>query len=436
MDTPHNKINNCTGGNPPPDQPRQRRRAVALMGAPASNTAPANYTCEVDPPALVLRNGVDSLYLSFPGKISEAWNNRLYSLKLLARSEDPVEQAKAQISIGDHVFEVRDKGQGKFAYVLIDNWYSISLPSCNSTALPLASVQISSELLTGIGVSEAAKRLRFIIGTFGAVQGEANISRVDLFVDFISYCEMDTWNPNCWITRAHKIDRHYDRKRFSGWSVGKGGSVNARLYNKTIELEKRPRDYLKPLWIAAGWDEYQYVWRLEFEYKRDVLKESSVSKISDLIPNTKALWRYGTDSWLRLTIPSTDKNQNRWPTHPLWAYLSAIDWKGSLDGQLTRVRKIRVPSDKFLYENALGGLTSFMASKGITDIAEGFGEYLAHAEAYHNSLAKDSRQGFRKYIGTKVAQKGRRYNTLSNIELDPADQKATADNYRRGRDGE
>jgi hypothetical protein len=286
-----------------------------------------------------------------------------------------------------------------------------------------------------VGVEEAVKNLRFIIGTLGVVRGKPNLSRVDLFADFISFSEMDGWNPECWITRAHKIDQHYDRKRFSGWSIGKGGSVNARLYNKTIELEKRPRDYLMPLWLAAGWGGQQSVWRLEFEYKRAVLNESAVAKISDLIPNTKALWQYGTENWLRLTLPSSDKNQNRWPTHPLWAHLSEIDWDGSLEGQLTRVRKDRIPPDEFLYENGLGGLTSFMASKGIMNIDEGIGAYLAHAKAYHDGLAKDSPRGFRKYIDKKVTQKGRRYNTLLNVELDPADQKAAADNYRKARDG-
>ena len=77
-----------------------------------------------------------------------------------------------------------------------------------------------------------------------------------------------------------------------------------------------------------------------------------------------------------------------------------------------------------------------MASNGIRDIAEGIGEYIAHAEAYHNSLMKDSPRGFQKYIDRKVAEKGRRYNTLLNVETDGAELKATAENYRKARDGD
>ena len=378
------------------------------LGAPPSNTALSNYTKTSDPPAFLLRSGIDSLYLSFPGQISETWNERLCGLKLLAQSEDPADQAKAQVVIGDHIFAVRDRGDGKFAYLIADNWYRISISSRNATALPMASAQISSELLTNVGVEDAVKHLRFIVGTLGVVREEPNISRVDLCVDFVSFVQIDNWKPDGWITRTPNIDPHYDRKRFSGWSFGKGGAINARLYDKTIEMERKPRDYLKTLWLADGWDGKQNVWRLEFEFKRKVLKECGICKISELRQNLNALWRYATENWLRLTLPSNDKNQNRWPTHPLWAYLTAINWDGSLDSRLNRVRKARIPSERFLFENGLGGLTSFMASNGIRDIAEGIGEYIAHAEAYHNSLMKDSPRGFQKYIDRKVAEKGRR----------------------------
>ena len=439
MDTTH-----YTSGSALPSEPldgvlvlgAQRQGQAAPAGAPPSNTAHANYIAGHIPPALVLRNGVDSLYLSFWGRIAETRNELLSGLELLAKSDDPDDQAKAQGAFGEHVFEAPHKGQVQFAYVLADNWYRIAIRSRRSAYLPLALVQISSELLAGAGVDQAVKEPRFIIGTLGIVYGEPTISRVDLFVDFVTSVRLGQWGSECWITRAKNIDKHYDRKRFSGWTIGKSGSLNVNLYNKTIEMEQKPREYLKPLWIEAGWDGSQDVWRLEFKYKRDVLRELSVTDFPDLIPKLEGLWRYGTEKWLRLTEPTGDTNQNRWPTHPLWSQFTGIAWRGSKGNCLFRVKKSRVPSDKFFFENAMGGFTSFMAAKGIAYFAEGFGEYLAQAEEGHRLRPKDSPRALEKYVDEKVAKKDRHYNNLLNAETDPAEIRAAAVKYRQAQDGE
>jgi hypothetical protein len=47
-----------------------------------------------------LRFGIDSLYLSYHGKLADEWNIKLDNLKTIAQSEDEAEQALAQVSIG------------------------------------------------------------------------------------------------------------------------------------------------------------------------------------------------------------------------------------------------------------------------------------------------------------------------------------------------
>jgi len=65
---------------------------------------------------------------------------------------------------------------------------------------------------------------------------------------------------------------HYSYGRFSGWSFGSGGDTVARLYDKTLEVEKKSHKfYLHELWKAAGWDGTSQVWRMEFEAKRNAL---------------------------------------------------------------------------------------------------------------------------------------------------------------------
>jgi hypothetical protein len=415
-------------------------------GALPSNTAPAN--CILTKPGqdeldfIPLRNGIDSLYLSYPGKLSSAWEQRLEGLKRAAQSTDPDERSNAQVRIGEHLFEVKDKGKGRFAYVLVDNCFHIQLSSGQSTVLPLAYVQLSSELLTAISVREAETKLGFIINSFGLVEGPAQISRVDLFVDFISSLPMDSWKPDAWVTRAHKVWSHYEKRQFSGWSIGLGGVLGSRLYDKTLELLKSKKDYLKPLWSAAGWQEEQKVWRQEFEFKRDALKELKVATLDDLLPALARLWAYATSSWLRLTIPNPDdQTQTRWPNHPLWDRLAAVPWSDNLPSPLSRLRKERLPSDESLFINGLGGLTSFMAKHGITDLGEGFGEFLAHADRFHQSYQRKSGKNFKGYVLDKVSEKARKYNTLENESLakqrtEKERIRSEADAYRHAKDGD
>ena len=405
-------------------------------GVPPSNTTPAKYIEDLeDEKTTILRYGIDSLYLSYPGLLGSNWDQRLSGLKEAAKGSDA---AKAQVKIGDHLFEVSDRGKGKFAYILKDNWFIISLSSHSATNLPLAYVQVSSELLTAIGASEAEKRLRHIVNTFGLVEKDARVSRADLFVDFVTTEDLEAIEGIHWSCRASESAKYYCNRKLSGWGIGYGGDIAARLYNKTLELKKSKKDYLKPLWNTASWDGTEQVWRLEFQFKRTILKEFGVGDFEPMLDNLATLWAYATGKWLRLTIPNAnDDNQARWPNHPLWTYLSIVNWNLPPQPPLTRVRRERVPPDDILFINGLGGLTSFMAKEGITDLAEGFGEFIAHAHRYHNQKNRNQDKAFEDYVKGKVTQKGRKFNTLHQPNEDEeADKKTRKDNYKKAKDGE
>src|SRR5579872_3972816 len=118
---PGDVTNNADGGQP---------QATAGGGAdtPPSNTVSANSNSS-SPSFLALRWGVDSLYLSYLGRLSMHRAEDLTRLKEAARSGVAGEIANAQLRLGGHIFEVRDKGAGLFPFVLEDNAYRISLAS-------------------------------------------------------------------------------------------------------------------------------------------------------------------------------------------------------------------------------------------------------------------------------------------------------------------
>lgn len=419
-------------------EPDGRTHGEDSQGTPPSNTVPCNYNPET---FKSLRYGVDSLYVSYPGILSEEWSHKLSDLKDLAQSESETEQALAQVIIGEHIFEVRDKGRGKFAYVLVDNCFHLQASNKNSTSMPMAYVQISSEYLSSVGVEQAEKSLRFIVNTLGLVNEPANISRVDLFVDFTADLRMDTFDPlQDWVTRTQSLDLHYRYNQFSGWSFGMGGDIGARLYNKQLEIEKKSHKfYIYELWLAAGWDGLKQVWRMEFEAKREVLKELGICKLDNLLQLQNALWIYFTQDWLRLAVPiQSDTNQTRWSTHPLWDQISQAFDQGSEQPRLQRFTPSRLPEDERLFVHGLGGLTSFMAARGIKDMGEGIGEYFHQATEFHNARSGLKKMGMELYIGRKVRGKNRRYNTINNrknLPSDSLDVANKAEAYQQAKDG-
>ena len=107
-------------------------------------------------------------------------------------------------------------------------------------------------------------------------------------------------------------------------------------------------------------------------------------------------------------------HQTRWNNHPLWSDLAAVNWTNQQASPLSRIRKERIPTDESFFVNGLGGLTSFMASHGITELDEGFGEFLAQAEHFHEHKGRTQGKGLKHYIQDKVTAKARKYNTLDN----------------------
>lgn len=210
--------------------------STAAPGASPSNTAP--YNSETGGNVRIIRSGIDSLYLSYPGQLSTDTGIRLETLKKLAQSDNPKDSALAQFDANGHLFTVSDRARGVFAYVLRDNWYQISVASHKARALPLASAQISSELLTLQGARAAESMLRSVVESLGQIEAMANISRLDICVDFVTDYPLHLIRDEDWITRAKIIDRYTVNREFSGFMIGGGGALSARLYNKSLEIEK------------------------------------------------------------------------------------------------------------------------------------------------------------------------------------------------------
>lgn len=395
----------------------------ASKGAPPSNTAP--YNCN-DGYFKALRWGVDSLYLSYPGELFKEVDARLKELKQLAQSKEPGEIARAQFPLGAHNFEVKEKGASLFPYILEDGAFRIQLSRPGHKA-PMAYVKVSAAYLAHVGPVEAEKHLYELLSQLGEIKESANVSRIDLYVDFQTSVDMESWDRHAWVTRASSINAYAVSGNFSGWSVGLGGVISARLYNKLLEIVVSGKDWILPLWQQAGWQGEGVVWRLEFELKREVLTQKNLSKLYQVLNHLNGLWGYATTEWLRLTLPSDDdKTRSRWPTHPLWGWLSSVDWEGKGGPLDKRFSPMRSPNDDKLFQVAYSAILSYMAKHGFPahELYEGAEDFLANAYAYHEQKALDLGLPFDDFIAEKLALKHRQYNTAINDPEQEAKRKA------------
>jgi hypothetical protein len=401
-------------------------------GAPPSNTAPHNC----NPGPYLLRWGVDSLYLSYPGQLSEERDAELRALKSLAQGQ-PHQAAKAQLALGDHVFEVLDKGKGLFPFILVDGAFRLQLAGCRSKKLPMAYVQVSSGYLAARSVDAIEAELRALLRLLGDAQ-PPKVSRVDLFADFASTLDMEAWRRDAWVTRASAVSQYAENAAFTGWSIGAGGVLMARLYLKSLECQKSGKSYLFDLWRDAGWDGATPVWRLEFEFRREVLDQLNLDSLPGVLGNLDGLWSYASTEWLTLRMPvESDRTRSRWPIHPLWMALASVDW-GTQGGPLSRsFTPSRAPSLEWIGRRALSLVASVASIQGIRSVEGASDALLDQASHALGTLYALSGISLDAGFAEMVEACNRRYNTRLNdqAEDEEADDPNLQNPYYRAKQG-
>jgi hypothetical protein len=365
---------------------------------------------------------------------------KLDALKLCAQSADPAEKAKAQLLIGPHAFMVHDKGAPKFPFVISDPCFRIQLSSEKSKSLPMAYVKLSARYLSTVTPLEGLKALIAILETIGDVDQNPSVSRIDLFADFVSYFDMESWGRDAWVTRADAMGQYAEGRKFTGWCVGTGGPIMMRLYDKNLEIEKSGSHYIRTLWDAGGWKDGEPVWRLEFEFKKETLSKFGLDRFTSVMDQLNGIWAYAMDDWLRLCIPNPeDQTRSRWPVHPVWAALSSVDFGSPEMPKLERVIVTNKPTVDSIVRRCIAGLVSLMALKSIVDLSEGK-ECLSNC--IEEQIASDAFWAGVdpvKYLVSKIALKRREYFMPASMvdDDDPfaEDLDAMAEEYRRAARG-
>jgi hypothetical protein len=212
-----------------------------------------------------------------------------------------------------------------------------------------------------------------------------------------------------------------------------GSDFGANQHHKT---------YFHELWKWSGWDGCSTVWRLEFQFRRELLTRFRIATYRQLREKLGGLWLSAVNSWLRLTVPDRkDSNRARWPLHPIWEYLGEIRWRLD-DVPLTRTyTPARVPSLERLYRMHMALLTSYMAVKGLRVYGEGSIRLMEDARAWHEEWCFERlNTGFDDWLHQKLSLKARQFNTRKNVRSVRQDattpdkvEKNASDYYKKSR---
>lgn len=219
----------------------------------------------------------------------------------------------------DLPFDVRVARRGTYRTTLDNERLHIFLDNSARTALsPTVLVQVKSELLWSQGFALAYQQVLKVMDSLftDGITGE-KVSRVDLCADFECESGFDASQIDMFSTKVRKRTSEWDGKRFCGFCIGKD-TLRATIYNKSYQAQTSGKTWVYPLWGSVRFP----VWRVEFQFKREVLRRRGIETISDLIAQSQALWDYAA-KWLQMR-EGHDSNKTRWPLTEFWKLVQAV----------------------------------------------------------------------------------------------------------------
>jgi hypothetical protein len=166
---------------------------------------------------------------------------------------------------------------------------------------PSMMIDIGSETLWRVGARDSIDYILNLINSKGGKITTVKPSRVDICADVLMPNELWTDELKDYIvTRARKFTPYYDDGRLTGMMIGRG-SISARLYDKFFEIiDKSKKLWMFPIWNLENFPgENEKVIRVEFQLRREALKEVNIDSLESLFGFVDNLWAYCTKNWLK-----------------------------------------------------------------------------------------------------------------------------------------
>lgn len=339
--------------------------------------------------------GIDTLEFGIDVEnYDETFGNILIELekmKLLAQTE-----YKEQIfELNNLKFVVNRKGQGFYSYKIETKQFYICFMSHYINKNSPIFVRFMSEFLWQYGYEKAFDNFMEWFNKLNVKIIGTRISRLDICLDID---EIDFFKEDIdkFVTKANKVARHYvdsdyyENKDFSGLTIGRGGLISCRIYDKTLEIKKSQKKWFEEIWKNNGWDNMKNVWRIEFQIRRKALKEFNINSVLDIKQQITELWGYLTQKWLVMKKKCKDSNISRWKTHNKWIKVQQAENNFLPIVGLRNV--INKGNLETLFNSCIGSMVSIAAinnNEKISDTYLEIVEYMNEKNSKNNTTFKE-----------------------------------------------
>ncbi len=182
---------------------------------------------------------------------------------------------------------------------------------------PNGYASINAKTLWSMGVPGAvefvSRRIKMLEGELQSIKP----SRCDLAADFRLSGPLEL--P---FLLDHRVPQHVQHSHnMTGSSLetfyhgAKKSPIQLRIYDKALEVFKGgTKLWFYDLWGATPADQ---VWRVEYQLRRESLKQFGINTVEDLIEKSGGLWQYLTEDWFSLR-ERDDSNTSRRTVLPWW----------------------------------------------------------------------------------------------------------------------
>jgi hypothetical protein len=157
------------------------------------------------------------------------------------------------------------------------------------------------------------------------------INRVDMAVDFVGLdirkteiCDRDKWVKQA---LDYRIYGRGLRDNSAAFGFCSRSVISLRVYDKLLELQDNPAKLaiFKAIW-GIPQDQEKPVTRVEYQLRKDALKEFKAQKYDDFINKIQGIWDYLCKDWFRLANVKHRKQTQKAENTPWWDIVTQTLW--------------------------------------------------------------------------------------------------------------
>lgn len=226
-------------------------------------------------------------------------------------------------------------------------------------------VQMNSTALQQMNIDDIISYFTKLLNSLGLVPLKFQISRVDLnnyLFDFpFHWLKYDFFS-----TKIKKSESKFNGNRLETFYLGsRGNGLFLRIYDKLQQLksleyvEGTTKEYLigkKYIQKYHKAPNYEHLWNVEIELRREQLKLYKIDTLEDLNKNVNILFKTIFRNSIRLLqeVKNMDTHDNRVSTHSVWTHIiNEFDYNGSPVVSLEKEKQKEYKRDNAWLKNRL-----------------------------------------------------------------------------------